>query len=351
MAGDVDQQGSQAGGRTERRVKLALPRRGAADPVKALIETPVATRVAKSARRDPRSNRASQLGRIAALCLAPAAVFLLILIAYPLSRVIWSAFHYVNLTNPTVAGFAGLDNFMSVIEDEHFWPSLWHTGVWTVTSVAGEYVLGLASAVALAQPIRARSVFRAVIIIPWVIPIVVAGLNWTWMLTPDYGVLNLWMVKLGLLSKPFYWLGNLDTALLTISFVNIWRSFPFYTVSLLAALMSVPREVIESAAMDGAGPLRRFVHITMPYLKTVSLTLIFIHVIWTAINFDFIWVMTQGGPYNASETLPIMIYRYAMEDFDVGAASALAMMTMGFMLATFFVYWYGAGRSAEQREW
>jgi len=103
--------------------------------------------------------------------------------------------------------------------------------------------------------------------------------------------------------------------------------------------------------MDGAGPLRRFVHITMPYLKTVSLTLIFIHIIWTAINFDFIWVMTQGGPYNASETLPIMIYRYAMEDFDVGAASALAMMTMGFMLATFFVYWYGAGRSAEQREW
>jgi multiple sugar transport system permease protein len=263
--------------------------------VKALIENPVATRVAKSARRDPRSNRAVKLGRIAALCLAPAAVFLLILIAYPLSRVIWSAFHYVNLTNPTVAGFAGLDNFATVLEDEHFWPSVWHTGVWTVASVTGEYALGLASAVALAQPTRARSVFRAVIIIPCVIPIVVAGLNWTWMLTPDYGVLNLWMVKLGLLSKPFYWLGNLDTALLTVSFVNIWRSFPFYTISLLAALMSVPKEVIESAAMDGAGPLRRFVHITMPYLKTVSLTLIFIHVIWTAINFDFIWVMTQGA--------------------------------------------------------
>jgi multiple sugar transport system permease protein len=324
---------------------------GGAQLVKALIETPVVARVAKSARGDPRSNRASQLGRIAALCLAPAGVFLLVLIAYPLSRVIWSAFQYVNLTNPTVAGFAGIDNFTTVLEDDHFWPSLWHTCVWTVVSVAGEYAFGLASAVALAQPIRARSVFRAVIIIPWVIPIVVAGLTWTWMLTPDYGVLNLWMVKLGLLSKPFYWLGNLNTALLTISFVNIWRSFPFYTISLLAALMSVPKEVLESAAMDGARPLQRFVHITMPYLKTVSLTLIFIHVIWTAINFDFIWVMTQGGPLNSSETLPIMIYRYALEDFDVGAASALAMMTMGFMLAAFFVYWYGAGRSAEAGQW
>ena len=95
-----------------------------------------------------------------------------------------------------------------------------------------------------ASPRRSRSPSRSgraasfarIILIPWVIPIVVAGLNWTWMLTPDYGVLNIWMVKLGLLSKPFYWLGNLDTALLTVSFVNIWRSFPFYTISLLAAL-------------------------------------------------------------------------------------------------------------------
>jgi len=320
--------------------------------VKALVETPAAARVEGGARRAQRGPRAAELRKVAALCVAPAAVFLLVLISYPLAQVLWSAFHYVNLTNPTVGGFARLDNFATVLEDEHFWPSLMRTCEWTVVSVAGEYALGLASAVALAEPIRARSLFRAIVIIPWVIPIVVAGLNWTWMLTPDYGVLNIWMVKLGLMAKPYYWLGNLDSALLTVSFVNIWRSFPFYTSSLLAALLAVPREILESAAMDGAGPLRRFVYITMPELKTVSLTLVFLHVIWTAINFDFIWVMTQGGPYNASETLPIMIYRYTMEDFDVGAASALATMTMGFMLAVFFVYWYGArARSKETATW
>ena len=316
--------------------------------MKAIVEAPVGARVIETSPFFWPSSRAARMRRAAVLLVAPAAVFFLLLIAYPLARVLWNAFHYANLTNPTVSGFAGWDNFATIFEDEHFWPALWHTTIWTSVSVAGEYALGLASAVALAQPIRARPLFRGIIIIPWVIPIVVAGLNWTWMLTPDYGVLNIWAVKLGLMAKPYYWLGQLDSALLTVTFVNIWRSFPFYTISLLAALQGVPKELIEAAAVDGAGPLRRFVEIVMPQLKAVSLTLIFIHVIWTAINFDFIWVMTQGGPVDASETLPIMIYRYAMQDFDVGAACALAMMTMGFMAAAFFVYWYGAlRRSAE----
>jgi multiple sugar transport system permease protein len=316
--------------------------------MKAVVDPPVAIGVVDGAVVGWGGSRRTQARRVAALFVAPAAIFFLLLIAYPLARVLWNAFHYENLTNPTVSGFAGWDNFVTIFEDEHFWPSLLHTGVWTAVSVAGEYTLGLASAVALAQPIRARPLFRGIIIIPWVIPIVVAGLNWTWMLTPDYGVLNIWAVKLGLLTKPYYWLGQLDSALLTVSFVNIWRSFPFYTISLLAALQAVPKELIEAAAVDGAGPLRRFVWITLPQLKAVSLTLIFIHVIWTAINFDFIWVMTQGGPLDASETLPIMIYRYAMEDFDVGAACALAMMTMGFMASVFFIYWYGAIRRREK---
>lgn len=316
--------------------------------MKAIVEAPVGARVIETSPFFWPSSRAARMRRAAVLLVAPAAVFFLLLIAYPLARVLWNAFHYANLTNPTVSGFAGWDNFATIFEDEHFWPALWHTTIWTSVSVAGEYALGLASAVALAQPIRARPLFRGIIIIPWVIPIVVAGLNWTWMLTPDYGVLNIWAVKLGLMAKPYYWLGQLDLAPPTVTFVNIWRSFPFYTISLLAALQGVPKELIEAAAVDGAGPLRRFVEIVMPQLKAVSLTLIFIHVIWTAINFDFIWVMTQGGPVDASETLPIMIYRYAMQDFDVGAACALAMMTMGFMAAAFFVYWYGAlRRSAE----
>ncbi|MBB3999265.1 carbohydrate ABC transporter permease [Aureimonas pseudogalii] len=288
-----------------------------------------------------RSRRSSVTG-VAALFLAPTAVLLLLLIAWPLVSVVWQSVRYVNLVDPLTAGFAGLDNFRTILDDEAFLPALVNTAVWTILSVAGEYALGLASAVALAQPIRGRVVFRAIVVVPWVIPIAIAGLNWMWLLNPDYGILNAWMVKAGLLESPRDWLGGIDTSLLTVTFVNVWRSFPFYTISLLAALLAVPNDLHEAAAMDGAGTIRRFFVITFPHLKVVSLTLIFIHVVWTAINFDFIWVMTQGGPLDASQTLPIMIYRYAMQDFDVGAACALASMSMAFMATIFFVYFYAA---------
>jgi multiple sugar transport system permease protein len=287
-----------------------------------------------------RNTMARRFARLAALFYAPTAFLLLLLVAWPLVNVVWQGFHYVNLVDPATTGFAGLDNYRTILEDEDFLPAVVHTGVWTILSVAGEYALGLISAIALAQPVKGRAVFRGIIVIPWVIPIVIAGLNWMWLLNPDYGILNAWMVKLGLIDHARDWLGGLDTSLLTVTFVNIWRSFPFYTISLLAAMQAVPRDLHEAAAMDGASTLRRFFVITMPHLKTVSLTLIFIHVVWTAINFDFIWVMTQGGPLNASQTLPVMIYQYAMQNYDVGAACALASMSMAFMATTFFVYFY-----------
>ncbi len=275
---------------------------------------------------------------------APVILLLTLLVAWPLVSVLWQSFHFVNLVDRYTTGFAGFENFRYVLEDEQFLPALWNTFVWTVLSVAGEYALGLASAVALFQPVRGRAIFRGIIVIPWVIPIVVAGLNWMWLLNPDYGIINAWMVNLGLLDHPKDWVGGIDSALLTVTFVNIWRSFPFYTIALLAALMAVPKDLHEAAALEGAGPVLRFRVITMPHLKAVSLVLIFVHIISTAINFDFIWVMTQGGPLNASQTLPIMIYKYAMQDFDVGAACALASMSMSFLATAFIVYFYAMRR-------
>ncbi len=291
-----------------------------------------------------RGTRTAAARRCAVLFLLPAFAFVVVLIAYPLANVLWNSVHAVSLINPKVGGFTGLSNLRTVLEDETFVPALWNTLIWTALSVAGEYVLGLASALALAQPVRGRAVFRAIVIVPWVIPIVVAGLDWTWMLTPDYGVINLWLVRTGLLTHPVAWLGQTETALLTVTLVNIWRSFPFYTISLLAALQAVPAELGEAAALDGAGPLRRFWVITLPHLRTVSLTLIFIHIVWTAINFDFIWVMTSGGPLDSSTTLPILIYRYAMQDYDVGAACALAGLSMGGLAALFFTFHFAVQR-------
>lgn len=288
--------------------------------------------------------REKRIRRIAIGFILPALLFFLFLNAFPLVQVLWDSFQFKNLLNKAVNGFSGFANYAEVVKEQYFQTALKNTVVWTVLSVAGEFVLGLISAIALNQQVKGRTLFRGIIIIPWVVPIVIAGMTWTWMLTPDYGILNIWMVKLGIIDEPRYWLGELDTALLTVTFVNIWRSFPFYTISLLAGLQSISKDIIEAAAIDGAGVRRRFWHMVLPQLKTVSLTIIFIHVIWTAINFDFIWVMTEGGPLHSSETLPIMIYRYAMQEYNFGQASALASMMLGFMIVGFSLYYYSSVR-------
>ncbi|MDQ8734577.1 sugar ABC transporter permease [Paenibacillus sp. LHD-38] len=292
------------------------------------------------------SLREKRIRSLAYWFILPAMLFFILMNAYPLVTVLWDSFQFKNLMNKAISGFAGLNNFKEVINNEYFRSSLRNTAVWTVLSVAGEFVLGLISAIALNQKVRGRLVFRSIIIIPWVVPIVIAGLTWTWMLTPDYGIINLWLTKLGIIDEPYYWLGELNTALLTVVFVNIWRSFPFYTISLLAGLQSISRDMLEAAAIDGAGIRMRFFRIVLPQLKTVSLTIIFIHVIWTAINFDFIWVMTEGGPLHASETLPIMIYNYAMKSYNFGNASALASMMLVFMISGFILYYFATIRKS-----
>ncbi|WP_307402617.1 carbohydrate ABC transporter permease [Paenibacillus anaericanus] len=290
------------------------------------------------------SLRERKIRRIAYWYVLPALLFFILLNAYPLLNVLWDSFHYKNLLNKSLNGFAGIDNYKEVFANEYFWSSLRNTLIWTILSVTGEYILGLISAVALNQNVRGRTFFRALVIVPWVVPIVVAGLTWDWMLSPDYGIINYWLTSMGIIDKPYYWLGEMNTALLTITFVNIWRSFPFFTITLLAGLQSVSRDVLEAAAIDGAGVRTRFFKIVLPQLKTVSLTIIFVHIIWTAINFDFIWIMSEGGPLHSSETLPIMIYRYAMQEYNFGNASALASLMLGFMLSAFIIYYFYTSR-------
>lgn len=280
--------------------------------------------------------------------LLPALIFLAALIGYPLVKVIHDAFYNVNLLTNASGGFAGLDNFRKIIADPNFYPALRHTLVWTVFSVVGEYVLGLGSAILLNKKVKGRAFFRMAIFIPWLVPIIVAGMTWSWMLNPDYGVINYFLTHLGIIKEPINFLGDVHYALGTTIFVNIWRSFPYYTISLLAALQAVPDDLYEAASIDGAGKFNQFLHVTLPQLRSVSLVIVFMHLIWTSINFDFIWVLTQGGPNYATETLPLMIYRYSMQKFDVGAASSLStMMLLGMSLLFVFYYKFKSKISEE----
>jgi multiple sugar transport system permease protein len=273
------------------------------------------------------------------LSLSPALIFLAVLIGYPLVTVLTDAFEHAHLVNPGVGGFAGLENFEKVVSDPHFFPAVSNTFVWTIGSVVGEFLVGLGAAILLNRKMRGQGLFRVATFIPWLVPIVVAGMTWEWMLNPDFGIINSVLTSSGLLDSPINFLGDKDWAMGTVIFVNVWRSFPYYTISFLAAMQAIPDELYEAAALDGANAWRRFWSVTVPQLRSVALIIVFIHLIWTAVNFDFIWVLTQGGPNYATMTLPILIYRYSLQQFDVGAASALStLMFLGTSLI--FVVYY-----------
>ena len=278
--------------------------------------------------------------KTAFIMLLPALVFLALLIAFPLGKVIHDAFTHVHLINKSMTGFAGIENFKTITEDEHFVQAVKNTILWTIFSVAGEYLMGMITAVLLNQKFKGRAIFRTCIFIPWLVPIIVAGMTWDWMLNPEFGIVNYMLKNMGLISNSINFLGDSKYALATVIFVNIWRSFPYYTISFLSAMQSIPGDLAEAASIDGAGMFRRFFSVTLPQLRSVSLVILFIHVIWTAVNFDFIWVMTEGGPNYATETLPVMIYRYSMRKFDVGAASALSTMMFTVMVAVFIFYYH-----------
>lgn len=266
------------------------------------------------------------------LYLAPAVILLLALTVYPLLRTFNLSVHDVNLLRAD-RGFVGLSNFTAQLGDTaSFWPALLHSVIWVVGSVGGEYMLGLLSAVLLNLPLRGRGLFRMLILIPWTVPIVIAAMTWKWMLDPSFGIVNVALVNSGLMGQPKFWLGNVDTALASAVFINVWRSFPFYTISLLAAMQSIPQDLYEAAALDGAGAWQRFVRITLPHIKGVSIALIILHIIWTFNNVDFIWLLTQGGPLYATETLATMVYRRAFTSFEMSDAAALSVLMIAFLM-------------------
>ena len=287
-------------------------------------------------RRSPRS-RASR--RLVATALLPAWAFLVLLIGYPLLKVLVDGFSHSNLVNPSVSGFAGVENYSDVLADPHFSGAVRNSLVWTIGSVVGEYALGLGSAVLLNRRLRGRGVFRMLTFIPWLVPIIVAGMTWEWMLNPDFGIVNAVLVRVGATDSPINFLGDSAWAMPTVIFVNIWRSFPYYTITFLAALQAIPPELKEAAQIDGASAWRSFWAVSFPQLRSPSLIIVFMHLIWTAVNFDFIWVMTQGGPNYATMTLPLLIYRYSMQDFNVGMASALSTIMLAATSLIFVVYY------------
>lgn len=268
----------------------------------------------------------------------PVAILIFLIYLYPLVYAIGLSFFQKDFLKPTKDGFIGFDNFIKLFtEDPLFFKALGNGIIFTAFSVVFEYLVGLTVALALASKFaKCKNVSKALLMLPWAVPIAINAMMWQFLFSPNFGFLNQTLAALGMtefLSKN--WLGDLSTVMPTVIFVNVWRSFPFYTITLTAGLSGIPRELYEAAEVDGANAWQRFWAVTMPGIKNTSLVIVTFHIIWTFTNFDVIYLLTAGGPLNATEVLPTMLYRQAFTHFDMGYASAIGVFI--FVLLLVFV--------------
>lgn len=249
--------------------------------------------------------------------------------------------------NPLVgsATFVGLDNYGSLLQDPVFWLAFKNGLIYAAGSTVASTIAGLAAALLLNEAFWGRGVLRSIIIFPYIVPTIVVVFIWKFMFN-SRGVINDLLTGAGLLGEMVPWLGDQRYAMLTVILISAWAWFPLATVSFLAGLQNIPSVIYEAAAIDGAGPWRRFTDLTLPLLTPVLIVVVLIRSIWAFRNFDIIWLLTGGGPLNATYVLPILAYQEAFGKFRMGYATAVATSLMIFLCLLAIVYFwaYAAAR-------
>ncbi len=272
------------------------------------------------------------------LLLAPALAITTVLVLVPAAQTVWMSFHDVILFRPRSRRFVGLANYTTALADPVFWEGLTSSVIWVVVSVGLQFLLGLAAALLLNRRFAWRGIARALIVVPWALPSVITGLIWTWMLDFNLGLVNELGLRLGLLAHPIAWLSQPGTAFAAVILAVVWQGFPFFAVTLLAGLQAIPGELYEAAALDGAGGIAQFVHVTLPGLAGVMTTALLLRMIWVANSLDLILVLTGGGPGTATQTLPLHAFLTAWSGGNYGQGSALAIILTLLLLGVVVAY-------------
>jgi len=271
------------------------------------------------------------------LMVLPAVLVVVGVVVYPVISGIMTAFYDVTLRtlNTGTAQFVGFRNFERVFADPVFVQASTNTLIWVVLNVVAQLGLGLALALLLHRAMPGIGFFRSGILVPWVVPSVVAVLTWRWMYDPSVGIANEILLKLGILDRNHPWLGDTATSLYAVTVESIWKGTPFVMLLLLAALQMVPRSILEAASMDGASGWRKLWYVILPQIRVSFAIAAVLTFILTVNNFNAIWLMTEGGPLNSSEILFTLAYKYGFQRFDLGKASAVAtMLFVGLVIAT-----------------
>ena len=271
------------------------------------------------------------------LLIVPALVIMSLFTVYPLLDGIRMAFTNKHLLKEAVQ-YVGAANFKRILTDEIFWISLYHSVILTVSVVVLQFILGLVLAWTMKQKLPGMSIFKSIIMASWVIPVAATVIMFKFMAQPDIGLINIALKLLGFKNLNRYWLGDLHAALPFIIMLHLWRNVPFYGIAFLAAMQAIPKSYYEAAEIDGASAWRKFLHITLPGIRSMIMVMVTIHVLWTFNNFDFVYLATGGGPVNATDVLPVYVYRQCWNSYTVSYGAAIGTVMLVILMIYFIVY-------------
>ena len=281
----------------------------------------------------------------------PAIIVMLVVIGYPIYYTIDLSFFK---TPPGLQlkdkVFIGFDNYTTILTSDVFWKVTLNTLVWTAGSTIFSFALGFGSALALHREFIGRGILRAILIIPWVISAVAASYIWKWIYHSDFGVIGAILVELGLASRPPNFIDSVSTVLPSLIVVNIWREFPFAMIMIMAGLQTVPDQLLAAAKVDGATAWQRFWHVTFPHLRNVSTVTVLLLAVANFNSFIIPWIMTGGGPSNASHIWITHIYElgFGRQRWGIAAAYSVLLFIILMTLGVFYVRALSGNESKER---
>ena len=269
------------------------------------------------------------------LFLAPMLLFITGIVLFPLSHAFFTSLHRTRGLSST---FVGFENYARVLSDGTFWNALRVSVVFTGSSVLLHLIIGLLLALFLNNVRTGRTFLRVAFLTPWMVAPAIGAIIWMWLLEPQFGVINYLLMSVGVIAERKVWLGQPDLALLSIIMVDVWRGFPFVMLILLAGLQGIPKEEYEAASIEGANTFQVFRYITLPHLRYLLVVATTLDIINTIRHFDTIAVMTRGGPVQATEVLPVLLYNTAFVGNRFGQAAAIGVLLLILVLIFSVVY-------------
>ncbi|MFC1734488.1 extracellular solute-binding protein [Candidatus Hydrogenedentota bacterium] len=284
------------------------------------------------------------------MLLLPAFMMIATFKFYPIAKTFFLSTQYYVMSDLKNQHYIGLESFRRAFGDAHFWSCLGHSFVWVFASVSLQFASGLGVALLLNNDFKGRGVYRAIVLCPWALSGVVVELMWSWMFHGQIGVINDMLLKAGIISEHIAWLAHANTALAAVIIANVWRGMPFFAVTLLAALQTIPPEMYEAADVDGGGRFAKFRHITMPMIRDMVFVTVLLRSIWTFNNVDLIYTMTKGGPGNSTQTLATYIFTRATSALDMGYGAALAVILFFILMACIVIVFKAGNYNKEATE-